>query len=159
MSNEKGNISCPKDSDSDCEREKKKQRAENEQARRKAGGARLRSDNLTNHQESTTRNHADLNQDYVAISQLMKELDTQVGSFADNMNGMVESVPALDCLATLWEGLSRPTTKRTDTSVSRTEGEASGTNIQNHAEAQQEHEEELILGDEAEDQDDKLVFL
>jgi hypothetical protein len=40
----------------------------------------------------------------MVIAQLLKDLDTQVGRFAANMNGVFESMPAYGGLAALWEG-------------------------------------------------------
>jgi hypothetical protein len=95
----------------------------------------------------------DLDQDYSVIAQLMKDLDTQVGRFATNMNSMVDSVPAHVGLAALWENMAQPTTpKRSHRSTEQGHEAFEDTK-------QQELVEQLILGDEAEDPDDPLVFI
>lgn len=96
---------------------------------------------------------SNLEQDYVVIAQLLKDLDTQVGRFAANMTGVVESMPAYGGLAALWEGMAEPTTtKRIHRSTLE---DLQGLEETHH----QQNVEELILGDEAEDQDDPLIFL
>jgi hypothetical protein len=76
------------------------------------------------------------------------------------MNGMVDSVPAYDGLAALWEGMSQPLAngERPEATTGSSAVSAT-TNSVDHDEVRQESLEELILGDEAEDQDDKLIFL
>jgi len=146
----------PKQSRSDQEHENKRQRTHDGES--KSDDAVTLEDNIGVTQASNNdvrRFTTDLNRDYAKIAELMRQLDTQVGTFSTSMNGMVDSIPSHDGLAALWEGLSRPAaaTRSTGTVHQPTN------DVDRDEAAQQQYAENLILGDEAEDPDDKLIFL
>jgi hypothetical protein len=98
---------------------------------------------------------ANLLQDYAAIAQLMKELDRQVETLTTNVNQIIETAPAHDGLAALWEEYVKAssTTVAANSSQHRVKRESAG--VSNNDTAM----EPLRLGDESESLNDPIIFL
>jgi len=90
-----------------------------------------------------------LARDYANIALLMKELDSALKCFTINMNGIVDSAVPHDTLSALWEAHTKAnSSSRLSVTISK---QANNQNSQN--------DEQCILGEEAEDPDDPLIFL
>lgn len=103
----------------------------------------------SNARGTNANNASSLDRDYATIAQLMKDLDMQVTQFSANMSGMVDSVPTMDGLTGLWEGLSHESTFAINTSRQST--------MQQHEEGTRESQQ-MDMDDEAQDGNDSLVW-
>jgi hypothetical protein len=100
--------------------------------------------------EHQTTNSGSLSEDYAKLAQLFAQLDEQVGAFTANMDTLVQTAPAYSGLTTMWEEQAKSLsadTKKADHTASRTQSETA------------KDDEDAILGDEAENTDDPLVFV
>jgi hypothetical protein len=90
-----------------------------------------------------------LSADYAQISKLFAQLDQQVGTFTSNMDGFIQKAPALAGLTTLWEEQAK--TASTDTTITTPQEAAN--------DADTDNDTAMLLGDEAENKNDPLIFL
>jgi hypothetical protein len=108
-------------------------------------GGKKAAESPVQNQHATT-----LDEDYEAIAALTEDLDQQVSNFVGNMNKAVDSAPAYDSLTALWGEMSSGSQQETTPSAARVIPQADTSTVGN---------EDLVLGDEAEDPNDPLVFI
>jgi hypothetical protein len=94
---------------------------------------------------------AALSADYAQIAKLFAQLDQQVGTFTSNMDNIIQTAPAMDGLTTLWEEQAKAaSTNATSTTLGAPQADADSTDNNDIA---------MLLGDDAENTTDPLVFL
>jgi hypothetical protein len=92
-----------------------------------------------------------LSADYAQISTLFAQLDQQVGAFTSSMDNVIDKAPAMDGLTTLWEEQAKvASTDATPTTLGAQAPDDADTTDNDTA---------MLLGDEAENVNDPLVFL
>lgn len=79
--------------------------------------------------------------DYAEIAKLMKDLDLEVKTFTASMDVIIESAGPHDVLSALWEAHKKDPVDGS------------------HNHQNQQREDDVIHGDEAEDTNDPLLFL
>jgi hypothetical protein len=98
-----------------------------------------------------------LSADYAHIAQLFAQLDQQVGTFTANMDTVIQQVPAFAGLTTLWEEQAKAASTSTSTSTDPTQTVRTDAN---DADIHTTHDNyTAILGDEAENTNDPLIFI
>jgi hypothetical protein len=95
--------------------------------------------------------HTALSADYAQIAKLFAQLDQQVGAFTSNMDTIIQQAPAMDGLTTLWQEQAKvESTDANPTSLgAETTDDADST----------DNDTAMLLGDEAENKNDPLIFL
>jgi hypothetical protein len=91
---------------------------------------------------------AALSADYTQIAKLFAQLDQQVGTFTSNMDTIIQQAPAMDGLTALWEEQAK--VAATDTTP-----KPMGAQQQDDT----DNDTAMVLGDEAENTNDPLIFL
>jgi hypothetical protein len=99
--------------------------------------------------DDTAANRA-LSADYAQIAKLFAQLDQQVGAFTSNMDAVIQQAPAMDGLTTLWtEQAKTASADATPTTLG----------AQKEDDADTDNDTAMLLGDEAENINDPLIFL
>jgi hypothetical protein len=93
-----------------------------------------------------------LSADYAQIAKLFAQLDQQVGTFTSNMDGIIQKAPEIAGLTTLWEEQAKAaSTNATPTTLGAPQEAAD--------DADTDNDTAMLLGDEAENKNDPLIFL
>jgi hypothetical protein len=91
-----------------------------------------------------------LSADYAQIAKLFAQLDQQVGTFTSNMDNIIQQAPAMDGLTTLWEEQAKLASTSTNPTT---------LGAQKEDDADTDNDTAMLLGDEAENTNDPLIFL
>jgi hypothetical protein len=97
---------------------------------------------------------AALSADYAQIAKLFAQLDQQVGTFTSNMDDIIQKAPAFAGLTTLWEEQAKAAA-----SADATPTTLSALSQQAVNDADTDNDTAMLLGDEAENKNDPLIFL